>query len=228
VRCANATKRRWKCQSKRLGRIYIRTDSFSRTPETVRAWSTIISALALISLIVWVPLSLSLLGRFGRPLPNLASVGSPSTSKSSHRTGTCRVRKPYHWHILQISGTAWPRKEMKTASVEGVPIVRSLPNFESRLGALYSLERLLRESEKDQRAILETRVPSERPPTTLNLQVQALAKTVRLQRRRSNWSRQGREEWALPTALFKLRPPGQNLTVSSMSWMAQAPTLGSA
>jgi hypothetical protein len=72
------------------------------------------------------------------------------------------------------------------------------------------------------------RVPSERPPTILNLQVQALAKTVRLQRRRSNWSLQGREEWALPTAPFKLRPPGQNLTVSSMFWMAQALTLGSA
>jgi hypothetical protein len=41
-------------------------------------------------------------------------------------------------------------------------------------------------------------------------------------------SRQGREEWALPTAPFKLLPPGQNLTVSSMFWMAEALTLGSA
>src|SRR5271156_1619723 len=45
--------------------LYLGTDSFSRTPETIRAWTTIISGLALISLIVWIPLSLSLLIRLG-------------------------------------------------------------------------------------------------------------------------------------------------------------------
>jgi uncharacterized protein YjbI with pentapeptide repeats len=39
---------------------------------------------------------------------------------------------------------------------DGIPVVHSSPNIEARLGALYSLERLLLESQKDQRAILET------------------------------------------------------------------------
>jgi uncharacterized protein YjbI with pentapeptide repeats len=47
-------------------------------------------------------------------------------------------------------------REIKTTNEDGLTIVRSLPNLESRLGALYSLERLLRGSERDQRAILET------------------------------------------------------------------------
>jgi hypothetical protein len=47
-------------------------------------------------------------------------------------------------------------REMKTVSVDNTSMVRSIPNIESRLGAIYSLERLLSESEKDQRAILET------------------------------------------------------------------------
>jgi hypothetical protein len=47
-------------------------------------------------------------------------------------------------------------REMKTVGIDGTSTARSIPNIESRLGALYSLERLLSESEKDQRAILET------------------------------------------------------------------------
>jgi hypothetical protein len=48
---------------------------------------------------------------------------------------------------------------------------RSIPNIESRLGALYSLDRLLSESEKDQRAILEALcayVRENSPPQTLD------------------------------------------------------------
>lgn len=47
-------------------------------------------------------------------------------------------------------------REIKTAGLDGILTSRSVPNIESRLGGLYSLERLLNESEKDQRAILET------------------------------------------------------------------------
>jgi hypothetical protein len=46
-------------------------------------------------------------------------------------------------------------REIKATDAEGNATSRSAPNVESRLGALYALERLLRESLKDQRVILE-------------------------------------------------------------------------
>lgn len=47
-------------------------------------------------------------------------------------------------------------RETKTTDPNGAPAIKSTPNIEARLGALYSLERLLGESERDQRTILET------------------------------------------------------------------------
>ncbi len=47
-------------------------------------------------------------------------------------------------------------RESKSLSKDGVTVTTSVPNTEARLGALYSLARLLEESEKDRRAILET------------------------------------------------------------------------
>jgi len=47
-------------------------------------------------------------------------------------------------------------RESKSIGTDGNEITRSVPNIESRLGALYSLERLLTESARDQRAIIET------------------------------------------------------------------------
>jgi pentapeptide repeat protein len=47
-------------------------------------------------------------------------------------------------------------RETKSVGADGKEIARSVPNIESRLGALYSLERLLTESTRDQRAIIET------------------------------------------------------------------------
>jgi hypothetical protein len=163
--------------------LYLGTDSFSRTPETIRAWTTIISGLALISLIVWIPLSLSLLIRLGWDafwLPNpqyqeasrnfflaFAGVfGAPFlvwrawVAHQQAKAATDQASVALESHITGIFSKSVELlgfvREIKTASVEGLPIVRSLPNIESRLGALYSLERLLSESEKDQRAILET------------------------------------------------------------------------
>lgn len=47
-------------------------------------------------------------------------------------------------------------REGKIIGQGGTSLAGPLPNVEARLGALYSLERLLIESQKDQRAILET------------------------------------------------------------------------
>jgi hypothetical protein len=55
--------------------------------------------------------------------------------------------------------------------------------------------------------------------------VPGIVKTQRLQHRRSNWSRQGREEWALPMAPFKVHPPGQN-SHQCFGWRRHSPGLG--
>ena len=47
-------------------------------------------------------------------------------------------------------------RESKSVAADGNELSRSVPNIESRLGGLYSLERLLAESVKDQKAIVET------------------------------------------------------------------------
>lgn len=47
-------------------------------------------------------------------------------------------------------------RESKSVGADGNAITRSVPNIETRLGALYSLERLLTESIRDQRSIIET------------------------------------------------------------------------
>jgi hypothetical protein len=163
--------------------FFIRPASFLRAPEVIRAWATIISVLSLISLIVWVPLGLALLGRLGwdaLSLPNpqyqeasrnfflaFAGVfGAPFliwrawVAHRQARAATEQARVALENHItgifsksVELLGTV---REIKTTAVDGSSIFRSSPNIESRLGALYSLERLLRESEKDQRAVLET------------------------------------------------------------------------
>jgi hypothetical protein len=163
--------------------LYVRPVSFARTPEAVRAWTTIALALALISLIVWVPLSLALLGRLGRDafwLPNpqyqdasrnfflafAAVFGAPFliwrtwVAHQQARAAIEQARVALENHFTGIFSRSIELlgllREMKTVGVDGASIARSVPNIESRLGALYSLERLLNESEKDQRAILET------------------------------------------------------------------------
>lgn len=47
-------------------------------------------------------------------------------------------------------------RESRVRGQDGTSETRIVPNLEARLGALYSLERLLDESVKDQRAVLET------------------------------------------------------------------------
>jgi hypothetical protein len=163
--------------------LFIRSASFALTPETIRAWTTIALAIALISLILWVPLSLALLGRLGLDafwLPNpqyqeatrnfflafAAVFGAPFliwrtwVAHQQARAAIEQARVALENHFTGIFSKSVELlgllREMKTVGVDGASMARSIPNIESRLGALYSLERLLGESEKDQRAILET------------------------------------------------------------------------
>lgn len=163
--------------------FHIQPSLFAGAPEIMRAWTTIAVTLALVSLVVWVPLSLALLGRLGWDaywLPNphyqeasrnffiafAAVFGAPFliwrawVAHQQARAATEQARVALENHFTGIFSKSIELlgllREMKTISVDGASIARSVPNIESRLGALYSLERLLSESPKDQRAILET------------------------------------------------------------------------
>ena len=75
-----------------------------------------------------------------------AAVNQASVALKNHITGIFTKS-------VELLGVV---RDMKIVAADGTSTARSVPNLESRLGALYSLERLLSESEKDQRAILET------------------------------------------------------------------------
>jgi len=163
--------------------LYLRPNLVEQVPETVRAWTTIVVAIVLISLLVCILLTCILLLRLGWDAVSLPNPSYQEASRNfllafagafgaplliwrawvAHRqakAATEQARVALENHITGIFSKSVELlglvREIKTASADGVPIVRSLPNLESRLGALYSLERLLRESEKDQRTILET------------------------------------------------------------------------
>ncbi|TKT73116.1 pentapeptide repeat-containing protein [Afipia massiliensis] len=156
---------------------------FAPVPETFRSWTTVSLTIGLIVFSLGVLISAILLfrlgvnalfspddsfqdaaknflfalaGAFGAPflvwrtwvahLQANAATAQANTALESHLTGIFAKS-------VELLGLV---REVKTIKPDGSPVVRSLPNLESRLGALYSLERLLRESNKDQQAILET------------------------------------------------------------------------
>jgi hypothetical protein len=163
--------------------LYLRSDAANSFLESLRAWAGIILGLALITLFVCILLTCTLLIRLGWDAFSLPSPDYQNASRNfllafasafgapllvwrawlAHRqalAATQQARVAAENHItgifvksVELLGFA---REIKTTGTDGAPVVRSLPNLESRLGALYSLERLLRESKKDERAILET------------------------------------------------------------------------
>jgi hypothetical protein len=163
--------------------LYLRANLIEQTPEAVRAWTTIVVTIALISLLICILITCALLVRLGWDAVSLPTPSYQEASRNfllafasafgaplliwrawvAHRqakAATEQARVALENHVTGIFSKSVELlglvREIKTSNSEGTQIVRSLPNLESRLGALYSLERLLRESEKDQRAILET------------------------------------------------------------------------
>lgn len=161
----------------------IERNSLEAVPKLLRVWTTVSLTIGLIvfSLVVLIAAVLlfrlgikalfsvddsfqeaaknflfALAGAFGAPflvwrtwvahVQANAATTQATTAQESHLTGIFTKS-------VELLGLV---REIKTLTADGSPVARSLPNLEARLGALYSLERLLRESNKDQQAILET------------------------------------------------------------------------
>jgi hypothetical protein len=163
--------------------LYLRPSAVKLTPEALRAWASIVIAFALLALFACILLTCILLVRLGwdaivLPSPDYqnasrnfllafaSAFGAPLlvwrtwVAHQQARAATQQARVAAENHVTGIFSKAVELlgfvREVKGSSIDGASVVRSMPNLESRLGALYALERLLRESEKDQRAILET------------------------------------------------------------------------
>ena len=163
--------------------LYLRPDAVASIAETLRAWASILLGLALIALFSCILLTCILLVRLGWDALSLPSPEYQNASRNfllafagvfgapllvwrawvAHRqaiAATQQARVATENHVTGIFSKSVELlglvREVKVTGSDGTLVVHSVPNLESRLGALYSLERLLRESEKDQRAILET------------------------------------------------------------------------
>lgn len=166
-----------------LTAFYVRPFDIEALPEGFRASMTIAAILAGVCFIICTALSGILLIRLGwdalwQPSPAnqeiiknfllafASTFGVPFliwrtwVAHQQARAAAEQARVALENHITGIFSKSVELmgfvRESRTAGTNGAQIVQSVPNIELRLGALYSLERLLAESAKDQRAILET------------------------------------------------------------------------
>jgi hypothetical protein len=166
-----------------LGAFYLRPAQIQVVPEALRAWTGVSIIAGLVLFILCVAVSFILLVRLGLDALLSPSPSYQETAKNfvltfasafgapflvwrawiAHRQANAaseQARIAVENHITGIFSKSVELlgfvREGKTAGPGGALFVGSLPNIEARLGALYSLERLLTESQKDQRAVLET------------------------------------------------------------------------
>jgi uncharacterized protein YjbI with pentapeptide repeats len=165
-----------------LEALHLNRNAFSLS-ESIRASISVFTIIALLALTACTVIGLALLFRLGLDALTLPAAAYQEAARNflfafagifgapflvwrswvAHQQATAalkQARVALDNHVTGIFSRSVELlgavREIKTTSTDGSLQTRSLPNIESRLGALYSLERLLSESEKDQRAILET------------------------------------------------------------------------
>ncbi|MDH2381446.1 pentapeptide repeat-containing protein [Bradyrhizobium sp. CER78] len=163
--------------------FYLDRSAFLALPAFFRASGTVSAIIAVMLFIVCAPLCFVLLFRLGFDAVMLPNTSYQDSARNflvafigvfgapflvwrtwvAHQQATAAAKQAsvaLENHITSIFSKSVELlggvREIKTTGSDGATISRSAPNIESRLGGLYSLERLLDESEKDQRAILET------------------------------------------------------------------------
>ena len=170
-------------ESKAVEAFHLDRNAVFTLPAGVRASATVVTIIALFPLAACALISLLLLVRLGwdaltlsgtayqesstqlsyrfcwrdrSAILSVANVGCSSAGDRSGQPSKCRAQKSHYRNIYKVSRAPGSRSRYEDRCCRrhlNSPLVRT---SESRLGALYSLERLLSESEKDQRAILET------------------------------------------------------------------------
>ena len=162
--------------------LHLTSPPFDRSSETFRAWITIALLASGIAFIACTLLSAGLLVRLGwdaitAPAPIYqeaarhfllafaGAFGAPFLvwrAWVSHKQANAAVAQARVAHENHVTGIFSRSVELmgleriSKVTKDGQPIELSVPNTEARLGALYSLARLLEEGEKDQQSVLET------------------------------------------------------------------------
>jgi hypothetical protein len=152
-------------------------------PEAVRAWMTLVAMLACGFGLVCILIILFLIIRMGYDALTLPTPAYQEAARNflvafagvfgvpflvwrafighwQAKVATEQARIALENHVtgnfiksIELLGLL---RETKIRAQDGTEITSHVPNTSARLGALYSLERLMHESEKDQRSILET------------------------------------------------------------------------
>jgi len=163
--------------------FFLNAPSIKRLPEWLRAWLTITASACVLAILFCLITVCILLVRLGidalfAPFPNYqeaarnfllafaSAFGAPFLvwrAWVAHRQAVAsaeQARIALENHItgifsksIELMGSV---REAEAPRPDGTIAIRFMPNIEGRLGAIYSLERILRESEKDRVAILET------------------------------------------------------------------------
>jgi uncharacterized protein YjbI with pentapeptide repeats len=166
-----------------LEALHLDRNAIFSLPESLRALVTVSAIIALLAFVVCAFIGIGLLIRLGWDALTLPTTGYQEAARNflfafagifgapflvwrswvAHQQATAALRQArvaLDNHVTGIFSKSVELlgavREIKTTSGDGSSQTHSRPNIESRLGALYSLERLLSESERDQRAILET------------------------------------------------------------------------
>jgi hypothetical protein len=163
--------------------FFVRGASVKCLPEWLRAWTTIVATICVANLLLCLLIICWLLVRLGIDalsasaptyqettrnflLAFASAFGAPFlvwrawVAHQQARAAAEQARVALENHVTGIFAKSVElmgyEREVQIPQAGGASVVRTVPNIEARLGAIYSLERILRESEKDQRAILET------------------------------------------------------------------------
>ncbi|WP_315774611.1 MULTISPECIES: pentapeptide repeat-containing protein [unclassified Bradyrhizobium] len=166
-----------------LSDFFLNRKAIRALPSVARASASVIAIIAMLVFAALVLLSLFLLARLIWDALTLPSTVYQDSAKNfffalvgvfgapflvwrtwvAHMQAAAAARQANVAFENQITGIFTKSvellggiRELKTIRPDGTSITRSMPNYEARLGALYSLERLLNESKSDRRAILET------------------------------------------------------------------------
>jgi len=176
--------------------FHLQLPAIKRSPKWLRAWVTIgafVSVCALIACVIMISILLVRLGidALLSPAPIYqeaarnfllafaSAFGAPFlvwrawVAHQQAKAAAEQARVALENHITGIFSKSVEMmgfvQQSQLPRPDGTFVSRSVPNIEARLGAIYSLERILRESEKDQRAILETLCAYVRENTPLEI-----------------------------------------------------------
>jgi len=176
--------------------LFIQAPKFKHLPEWLRAWATVVVSICVVSFLFCLLIICVILVRLGI---DALSYSTPAYQESvrnfllafasafgatflvwrawvAHqqaRAASEQARIALENHVTGIFSKSIElmgfMREGEQERADGTYLKRSVPNIEARLGAIYSLERIMRESKKDQVSVLETLCAYVRENSPINI-----------------------------------------------------------